>query len=754
MRTLLLLLSALTLSAATPEDILGPSLPWGDSPWTGYEINAKALADTIGPAAVAYQPTTLSAMSCTFDLNDVAPVTMTGSCAADLTPVVITSCTSAEPTVCDVASFPDWLVDGVFVSASISGTGSGCGQLNAPGQDTLRMTSHTMTTGTFAARSRMLTCTFSSGSLKPQVLVATNPLGDAAGEGRTYYEVNSVSGTTVTFYGGGLSEPLKDSTRTGLTVYFCALCVGDMEGRSAGFWGIGGIGITSQANWCHYDPASALYRMHYRTAGDTYYLGLARQWADACWLWQGRSGLVDVIGGYPGAFIQSTVIRALDGKPDRFDALWEFINFQYTYNADDHYPDHNDTRTQAYPMNWYAYLAKADPDPTRHTAYCAMGVDVAPKWVELQAPTGQWYEISYPYAYKPMVGASPWRMFVAFQGLAHWYDLFADTSSDGCNRPDLATDILASLELAADWLYAKGYDPSTHRGFYDVEAPANGQVYVQKSGTVTVSGATTTVTGSGTAFLTDFACNSTDYITILDVDIRWPYLVTGCASNTSLTIAEAYNSYCLSDRYDNSDYTQPIAQVDRCANPVSGVAYYNTTANSTSCGTSDADFCHPAAASSSPIYLVELPWLFGKLYSITHDTAWITKGDEIAGAAFGTHADGAGGSEACAGPNCYAHATENDYASGLGACAQLSNVPPCNATNNSPAVPAGCSPVNNTTCFHGNAFNFMSRTWAQGDGIGGFPAYLAWREMTFDTPTGAPVSLTGAASITGGATIH
>jgi len=753
-----ILLTALTLHAATPEDILGPSLPWGDSPWTGYEINAKALADTIGPAALAYQPSTVGTMSCTFDLNNVAPATMTGSCAADLTPLTLTGCTSANPTVCTVASNPDWLVDGATISAVINGTGGGCANLTAPYGNTFVLTSHTSTSVTLAMTvNYMATCAFSSGTLNPQVLVAANPLGDPAGEGRIPFVVNSIASTTVTFFGGGLAQQLQASTRTGLTVYYCGRCIGDLEGYGVGYWALGGLGRDNQQNWCHYDPASALYRMHYRTAGDTYYLGLARQWADACWVWQGRSGLVDNYSAYSGAFIQSTVVRALDGKPDRFDALYAAIKFSYDYNQDDHYPDHNDTRNSAYAMNWYAYLAKADPDSMHHADYCAMGEDVAPKWVELQAPDGKWYEISASngYSYRPMVGASPWRMFVAFQGLAHWYDLFADTSADGCNRPDLTADIVTSLELAADWLYGAGFDPSTHNGFYDADAPANGQVISFKAGAVSISGSSTTVEGSGgTAFLTDFACNGTDYIGIVDGPVRWPFLVSSCTDNDTLTISQPYNTACLTDRYDNADYTQPIAQVDLCASSASGVTYAKVNANSTSCGTSTATYCYPAAASSSPIYLNELPWLFGKLYSITHDHTWIDKGDEIAGAAFGTHADGSGGSEACAGPDCYAHATENGYASGLGACAQLSNVPPCNATNNSPAVPAGCSPVNNTTCFHGNAFNFMSRTWAQGDGIGGFPAYLAWREMTFDTPTGAPVSLTGAVGLTGNATTH
>jgi len=65
------------------------------------------------------------------------------------------------------------------------------------------------------------------------------------------------------------------------------------------------------------------------------------------------------------------------------------------------------------------------------------------------------------------------------------------------------------------------------------------------AGTVTVTNGSTTVTGSGTSFQSNFACNGTDSILI-----RYPYgdgslssavhTVSSCASQTSLTISSAY----------------------------------------------------------------------------------------------------------------------------------------------------------------------------------------------------------------------
>ena len=65
------------------------------------------------------------------------------------------------------------------------------------------------------------------------------------------------------------------------------------------------------------------------------------------------------------------------------------------------------------------------------------------------------------------------------------------------------------------------------------------------AGTITVTNGSTTITGSSTAFQTDFACNGTDYILI-----RYPVgggvfgaeykTVSSCASNTSMTISTTW----------------------------------------------------------------------------------------------------------------------------------------------------------------------------------------------------------------------
>jgi hypothetical protein len=75
--------------------------------------------------------------------------------------------------------------------------------------------------------------------------------------------------------------------------------------------------------------------------------------------------------------------------------------------------------------------------------------------------------------------------------------------------------------------------------------PATRSLDTTLAGTVSVTTNSATVTGSGTSFLSTFNCNSTDYITIHYVlsdgsTGRRTEQVAGCASNTSLTLGNAW----------------------------------------------------------------------------------------------------------------------------------------------------------------------------------------------------------------------
>lgn len=79
-KLLLSLTCCCALQAATPADLLGPV---ASSPWSYYTVDSTALADEIPAALLDYLPTGTAEAACTFTMNNVSPVTLTGTCASN-----------------------------------------------------------------------------------------------------------------------------------------------------------------------------------------------------------------------------------------------------------------------------------------------------------------------------------------------------------------------------------------------------------------------------------------------------------------------------------------------------------------------------------------------------------------------------------------------------------------------------------------------------------------------------------------------
>ncbi len=104
-RLSLLLLVVFTCRAQTPtEQIMGPVIPYGDSPLAYYDITIKGLIDEVVPLQLAYTPQLGSALSGTFALDSSAcGITLTGAGAS-------------------AVSVSDWLI---VAHATADGAGTG-----------------------------------------------------------------------------------------------------------------------------------------------------------------------------------------------------------------------------------------------------------------------------------------------------------------------------------------------------------------------------------------------------------------------------------------------------------------------------------------------------------------------------------------------------------------------------------------------------------------------------------------------------
>lgn len=562
------------------------------------------------------------------------------------------------------------------------------------------------------------------------VLIVAIDTVDGSGAGRFPFYVGSVVGNVIT--SSNQCGHVLIASQSGVTVYRCsgvAGCYDEIATATPGInyyycgsWMICG----SESSWNFYDFGAALYHLYQQT-GDVADRTRFRDFTDTFWLWGTISGNRYLENAPRGSSFLSQYMRALDGHSERLAPLHANVTTFYTSG----YPNGSfDNRESGYVVLFLAVGARADSDATRHSDYCTKLNTVVNLWVDYYNAVGRpgyFPEKNTFYPYTTM-GVSPWRSFSILQGLARAYDVFidTDTANGGCNDTSLASDVLDILNETGEFLYSAGYAPTTRGVYYDIEFPVNGVEggsYGTETGTVSISSGTT-VTGSGTSFTTTFACDGTDFIGILGGDgVTFTHKVSSCADNTHLTIATAWGTQC----YYASTYAVP-AVTQYCEGAMSARPYYQADPSSSSCE-SAANYCYSADKNSAR----DLIWIMGWLYKTTSTAKWKTYGDELFATSVGGPGDGAGGSSACSGPNCWS--TETDYVASLHGCATDPTLP-CNTLTNYGV---------------GNVWVYGGKRLAQMDGIGGASNYLFWRT----TPTGdaTPPRVEGDVKLSGGARI-
>jgi hypothetical protein len=532
-------------------------------------------------------------------------------------------------------------------------------------------------------------------------IVAWNAV-EGTGSGRLTFVVSSRSGNVLTSSNiCGLGSVVGGS---GLTVYHCGVncALPSSDGTYVcSNWGVCPMKTLAGDSWNFYDSALAVFRMYLRT-GQLKYLLSYRDIADTWWTWALDSGGTPLNPPRSMSLV-SQFIRALDGHPERLPLLYSGLMYSFQNQVLTEVTG-DDTREPGYMLLFAAVGARADSDPTRHAGYCSVVASHAQLWLNTQLPEGYWSEKNGTYAYA-VPGTSPWRMFAVLQGMARAYDVLIDTSSAGCNNTVLAGRVLTAIEAAANFTYNYGYDPGDRGTYYDLMYPNDGQDGTNnglKSGTVSVGASGTLVTGSGTKFLSTFACNGSDYIGIEDsTGETWTYPVASCADNTHLTLSKPWGSQVLT-----TDTVTTGMGTHSLSTAVNNLFYYQTPAAFTTCRNS-ASHCWPETGDRNNGR--DLIWIQGWLYKTTHNSLYLTRGDELFSSSYGGPAGGPGATGACGGPACDGY--ETDYMMAIHGC-KANPTLPCNDQES--LTPS-------------NAFAALSKRWAQGSGIGGADNYLSWR---------------------------
>lgn len=574
-------------------------------------------------------------------------------------------------------------------------------------------------------------------------IVAWNSV-DGNGTGRLLFIPSANTGTVATDSGqcgqALITDQAGASTQSGLTVYACTTqCKDEVTGHyDCTSW------VLCSANgggWAQYDPALAIYRIYLRT-GNTDYLDDFREWTDNLWVWGLDHGVKYGVTqtATRNAALTSQFVRALDGHPERLPILYELLALSTTASK----YDGSDNREAGYMLLFQALGAIADSDSGRRADYCTWIGVAAQGWVDYQNGAGFWSEKSAVYPYAAGVGVSPWRMFAVLQGLARAYRVMADAAI--CNDSALAADILTAIENTGEFIYQYGYSTANRGVYYDVEHPADGLTGLDyggwRTGTVTANIGSPTITGSGTSFTTLFGCDGSDYIGISDqtTGMTWTYLVTACASNTSLTIDANYGTQVLTAPFWSGNERAPTGNS-------TNTSYARSPVASTACA-SAASYCVQTIAPDQTFTMGllngsrdtnrDLLWIYGWLYQQTGTAKWKTYGDEMmtissGGPALGPGANYGGGMNPCDGPNCVTEETDYTFA-----------ITFCGDTDPVGTVP--CQSIGSTT-----PFGVGPKRWAQMSGIGGADNYLAWREATAAPSQILPNKITGKARFIGNA---
>ncbi len=409
-------------------------------------------------------------------------------------------------------------------------------------------------------------------------------------------------------------------------------------------------------NWNYYDNVIAYYRLYYRT-GIAAFLNYARQLADAWYLYTLDHGYSNVMTprllGIPGL-----MVRALDGKP----AYWNGIRQRIAgFGTTTPPPGDFDPREVGYATSYVALAAKLDPDASYRAGYCSSTANAVQYfWAPQQLPNGGFWTNQYAINQSiPAVGqgVEPWQLSITATGFKDAYKVLQDSTA--CNNPAVASQALSMTGNLLAFVYEYGSSgnrtiPAANGGgtgvngiFYMVGYTATGENPTNGGGSVSGTAGQSTVTGNGTSFTQQFACNGNDYIAI--GSIYELHRVASCQGDNSLQIAET-----LGSSFANSSFQ--VSPVD-------------TTTN---CQPSKSSVCFGGSLDDATV----MPAIYGWYYSVTGNLQFKIWGDDWFSGSYGGSAGGPGTSGPPAGPGANGNTTgQYGYISALPAC--NSSAPPC-----------------------------------------------------------------------------
>jgi len=507
---------------------------------------------------------------------------------------------------------------------------------------------------------------------------------DGANTGRALCPVSRVAATTIT-----CQEYLQEPTSSGVTAYL--LPPPDSHMLDFQSW----TTENPSTVWTYYDVAIGLYRLYYRT-GNTAYQTYARQYADITWQWTLDHGYRIVAPR--ASTMLSQFFRAQDGHPERFPGLYNWISVEVP-RWDPTYCPNCDNREAGYELWNIALGAKTDTDPTRHAQYCSWLTTYTPVWSSKQAADGSWPENDYsnnpsyvsapksftsPFQYQ----GAPWREAINLKAMEAAYESLNDTSSQGCNQASLATSALTAVEKAEAWVINYGRDSVDRGHYYEVNSQSDDQDTVYNpAGTVFINVGSTSLTGSGTSWMSAGYCDGTHFIGIQTP--QTVYKIASCANDTSATLSRAFGLYGETVNVSGSAYSVAPSAFTVC-NSLATYCYGSTgdrNLTRTGCGS------------------------MGWLYYTTGVSMYKAWGDECYSATLGGPATGPNSSTflGAFAPTCtglFCDGFIGDVVAGA---------PDCNAGNPAPCIPGGY------------VFSNLGKNFGEAFGAPGIDNHLGWR---------------------------
>jgi len=431
-------------------------------------------------------------------------------------------------------------------------------------------------------------------------MVIVYPLS-GGGTGRRSYRVTACASTTSATLEVAYDAPSSPTNPTGVSY----------SRLSSGGWA---EWQGTSNNWNYYDAVAAFYRLYYRT-GDTTFRDAARSLADKWWkypydggrAWAQGNGTFMLVPRVTGAF--GLMLRAYDGQIGYWPGILDQLTQQYGTWLNGYYPYQpassiGEIREQGYVGLYTIVAAILHPNSGTRATWLANAELAFEYFKNNQRAWGGWDWTLDPSQNYAGAGNFPWQGFALMNFLRLHHEITED--------PDSA----ASLKAYVDYVIAEGIDNSNDGGFYEDNRFTFCPNYDnERTGTVTATNGSTTVTGSGTQFQSQFGCNGTDTIGIQDSGgTRRGYTVSSCASQTSMTIATTYAGGTESGRrilrYAGAGVTPPAwCQVS-----------YGTTSEG------------KAAART---LLNAMPGFIGLMYAWYGTSSYLTVGDRIFAQNFG-----------------------------------------------------------------------------------------------------------------------